>query len=511
MKKRIISLLIVLTIIFTSACGSEENNENQEQELLDVSFPLEETMTITMFASQGSPQYDMYAEGGGFDILCKNANIEFEKTIAMTNETLLRKQLLLNSGEYPEVFYKAGFSDTEITKYAEQGILVPLEDLIRTYAPNLTKVLDERNLWEYMESSDGHVYSFYEINRADFDSTPLWINQKWISNLGLSMPTDAESLYQVLKAFKEQDANGNGDPNDEIPLTANADITTNLLLPYFVNEYSNSDYTGVDEDGNLYYVYTSEDYKTFVSYLTKLYSEGLLDSACYTQSHDQQGAIGCSGEIFGAFFDASPYLTVGKDVDSDYVILPSFEGYERIKTTGLVSGTMVITDVCEHPEVVVAWADQLYTEEGGILAWMGVEGLNYEFNEDGSYDYTQGENEGTVPGIMQGYINHPSIQPEAYFELMSNEEDLHCHTEKAKVLETCADPRPAVSYSSTDSKRIATLKSELHDYARQYQAEVVTGKKDLDSTWDEYVANMNAMGAEELQSIYVNAYNEAIK
>ena len=31
-------------------------------------------------------------------------------------------------------------------------------------------------------------------------------------------PTTIDEYYEVLKAFKEQDANGNGDPDDEIPL-----------------------------------------------------------------------------------------------------------------------------------------------------------------------------------------------------------------------------------------------------------------------------------------------------
>ena len=47
----------------------------------------------------------------------------------------------------------------------------------------------------------------------------LWINTQWLDNLGLEMPTTTEEFYQVMKAFKEQDANGNGDLNDEIPLS----------------------------------------------------------------------------------------------------------------------------------------------------------------------------------------------------------------------------------------------------------------------------------------------------
>ena len=43
------------------------------------------------------------------------------------------------------------------------------------------------------------------------------------------MPTTTEELREVLRAFKEQDANGNGDPNDEIPLSGSPE---NLHLGY---------------------------------------------------------------------------------------------------------------------------------------------------------------------------------------------------------------------------------------------------------------------------------------
>lgn len=44
------------------------------------------------------------------------------------------------------------------------------------------------------------------------------INKQWLDNLKLEVPATTDELYTVLKAFKEQDANGNGDSKDEIPM-----------------------------------------------------------------------------------------------------------------------------------------------------------------------------------------------------------------------------------------------------------------------------------------------------
>ena len=48
--------------------------------------------------------------------------------------------------------------------------------------------------------------------------------------------------------------------------------------------------------------------------------------------------------------------------------------------TGIVPGTMVLTDTCKDPEVLIAWADQFYTEEGGILTWLGIEGKTWQLS-----------------------------------------------------------------------------------------------------------------------------------
>ena len=78
-------------------------------------------------------------------------------------------------------------------------------------------------------------------------------------------------------------------------------------------------------DGELTYIPTSETFKKYVAYVAKLYQEGLLDKNAFTQKHEQQGAIGQSGDVLGSFFDAGAFLTVGRDNDDDYIALTPFE------------------------------------------------------------------------------------------------------------------------------------------------------------------------------------------
>lgn len=68
---------------------------------------------------------------------------------------------------------------------------------------------------------DGNIYSFMSSVYTQHKSWTIgvqFINKDWLDRVGKDIPTNLDEYYEVLKAFKEMDANGNGDPNDEIPL-----------------------------------------------------------------------------------------------------------------------------------------------------------------------------------------------------------------------------------------------------------------------------------------------------
>lgn len=151
-------------------------------------------------------EYDL-ADNLTMQTTLEEAGLKFDFTSVMGADLAEKRNLLLASGDYPEIFMKSGFSMTDLNKYGSQGLFLPLEDLIREHAPNLTKVLDERDAWKYLTSADGHIYSLPEIGRQEGAVTTYWINKRWMDNLGLEEPKNLDELYNVLKAFKEQDAN----------------------------------------------------------------------------------------------------------------------------------------------------------------------------------------------------------------------------------------------------------------------------------------------------------------
>jgi putative aldouronate transport system substrate-binding protein len=131
-----------------------------------------------------------------------------------------RKNIMMAASDLPDAFYQAIFSNEEIGKYGSQGTFIKLNDLIAQYGPNINKLMQkDETVRKAMTMPDGNIYSL-PYTQQDYDAANLryYINQEWLANLGLNMPTSIEELSNILRAFKEQDANGNGDPNDEYPI-----------------------------------------------------------------------------------------------------------------------------------------------------------------------------------------------------------------------------------------------------------------------------------------------------
>ncbi len=535
-RRKIAGIVLALTVVIGSiaGCGSVSGTENVDKEteresavvpteenciesVEKVTFPLAETKTFKVMAKVNST---LLSEIPTFAYVNERCNISFDLDEVMTSagDATEKIGLSLASGDYPDAYLEFTLSKDDIDKYGEEGVLIPLENLIRQHAPNLATRLDEKELWQYLEAPDGHVYELPSlVTGAEVAAgMHIWLNTDWLNRLGMSMPASLDELHSVFTAFKEQDANGNGDPNDEIPVSVSDGITgLKYFLPYFGVNMDALTMLAVKDD-QLTYLPTSETYKDFLRFFATLYQEGLLDENSFTQNGEQLRATGSSEEILGCYNALASFLVVERDIDEHYETLTPFEGQSYPINTGIEHGGMVITEKCENPEVLVAWADQWYSEEGGILYWLGLEGDSYLKNEDGTWSWNTDGPYGSDIGEIRNKATikyqtiMPAVQPEFWYTGLTDPDESYLITQRSKLVDHGEVPLPAMNYSEEDSQTIASLKADLDTYINQYGAQVITGEVDLESSWQEYLNTMNAMGAEELTEIYRAAYEKAV-
>lgn len=135
-------------------------------------------------------------------------------------------------------------------------------------------------------------------------------------------------------------------------------VKPDLLLPYFDINYDYGTKLAVIDD-QLTYVPTSDVFKSYIEFLTKLYQEGIMDKNSFTQKHEQQGAIGQAGDVLGSFFDAGAFLTVGRDNDDDYIALTPFTKGTYPLGTAITPGTLVLTDAATFRKPFISFLSSL--------------------------------------------------------------------------------------------------------------------------------------------------------
>ena len=534
MKKKAVALVLAAAMCVTSlaGCGSStaSTTENASGEVSEavvdesgkvdgvmykVGLPLvdEGTYGFSIFCddSKEKPEYYM------LDEFKKQTNVDVEMRIFPYETATERLNLDLNSGDYADVVGGWTLSDSMILTYGvNQGVFIPLEDYFAEYCPRITEILDLPGVREEMTAPDGHIYAIpYVCDDTKVGYSP-YINGRWLKNVGMDMPTTTEEFEAVLKAFKEQDANGNGDPNDEIPFSADPNNKhIESMTGWFGLPMGKSGIGILDEQ--VVFAGASSTYREFLSWFNSLYEQGLIDLEIFTQdsstwegkgNRDLYGvsiAYG-SGEFSGIVveggekseFDVLPVL----NTDKGGMWMRDTNGFSVYRTQA------VITDNAEHPEVICRWFDNAFQLENGIGCNRGPVGT-VVFKEDDGYRAIDVK---TLPEEDQEKFSWGNLWPQSLPKYMPSGfkyiEDHPTYNEK-KVMEDTYEPYltkttiPSFWIPLDKIDRYSDIASALTDYFNQRQAMFISGEMDIDddAQWQSYVDGLYALGLEDWMDV----------
>ncbi|WP_305768568.1 extracellular solute-binding protein [Candidatus Epulonipiscium viviparus] len=465
--------------------------------------------------------------------------VEIEWVECTSADKKQKFNVMMTGGDYTDVILEMQNTLSELSLYGSQGIFIPLNDLIDQYMPNLKAVLEKNpHVVDAWTATDGNIYSLPKISGSlnNQVGNKMWMNQVWLDNLGLEVPTNIDEFYNVLKAFKEQDANGNGDPNDEIPLTGSykswaGDIT--LFIGNMFQPMSNSSkFLNIDEDGQIFYAKSTDEWKEALKFMNKLHDEGLFDPMYFSQTSDQliKLASNPAAAVVGTTVGGSVTVfanTTNHERWGQYTWVPPIEG-----PTGLIStahtpdfgkAVLSITNRCENPIAVARMFDYMYDAEGkGTFAnEYGLEGTGrYRLAEEGTKNYVGGPAEvinlsadaakdvswgGLGPGyhdedwlLMFGVSDKPS--EEVGYLLYRAGQDYIDH---AQDIDTMIPP---LAFDLDDSRILVDVETNLGMYLDQATADFITGKVDIDEGWDDYLEQLNNIGINQ----YISVHQEAL-
>lgn len=543
MKKRLYKVFsLLMALMLLAGCGdtkSAENSETADPETSgsesDSSENAEEasnlnlegypivnesiTLKISGKMNESATTWDGIPQ---LEYLTELTGIEFDAEGISSESWEQQRSLILTSGDMPDLLLSTDYTKAECEEYGREGIFLPLNDLIENYMPNLKATLEEFPEAKAMiTSSDGNIYCLPRIAPVVRDMhSRHWLNEKWVANVGLEMPETLEDYYEILKAFKEQDANGNGDPNDEIPLTgsdgnqASEGLVLNALG---VNADDDSYAYTADADGNVYCVNTSDGYKEYLKFMNRLYEEELLDQEYFTQNVDQYKAKAQQG-IVGATETGAMYLDANTEIGYDYVqidgLTSDMNDTPMVTSWTTMSIVGAITTANQYPEATARLLDYFYSEEGGILAYVGVENDSWAWidKEAGTWDkiapegYESAEAYRAVATIVNGWPSYERME----FNLGQGSENalwLNGMSSESEPFFVSEFPEDYMSFAAEDQEVINSYKADLETYVAQMTADFIIGTRDIDAEWDAYVKQMDDMGVSEILPIYQAAYD----
>ena len=221
----------------------------------------------------------------------KKTNVHVEWEGVKDGDWTTRLNLMFASGDWPDVILRG---TVDIEEYGvSQGILIPLDDYLEANMPNYYSRLFMNNANDSIPASDGKSYYIGNLTAQNVNHDGShYINKTWLDKLGLDIPKDIDSLTEVLRAFKTQDPNGNGQA-DEIPFSA-ADLIhqTQGVYTHFANfgvPLQRFVYACINDDGKVVFPGDMEGFRPACEWLNLCYSEGLLDPEAITQDSNVWG------------------------------------------------------------------------------------------------------------------------------------------------------------------------------------------------------------------------------
>jgi len=541
MKKTraLVSILLIVSVLATG-CGSKNSevsstkakgiNSSANYGLKDVKFPLEKKVNLK-FITQSSPLAPKNPNDKLiFQRFEKDTNVHIDWTNYTNDQFAEKKNLDIASGDLPDAIFDAGMSDYDLLRYGKQGVIIPLEDTINQYMPNLKKILDlHPDYKKIITAPDGHIYSLPWIEELGtgkeaiqaLDDIP-WINKKWLDELGLKMPTTTDELEKVLIAFKNMKPDGK---TDVIPMSfrvnGGGEDCSMLLGAFGLGD--NYDHYVVTEDGKVVYTLAQDGYKTGIQWLNKLQKQGLIDKEAFTQDYNTYSAKGKNNR-YGLYFTWDKANISGNN--EDYVAMPPLKGPDgnvnvaRTNGIGFDKGRMVFSSSNQNVELTAKWADKCYEPIQSVQNNWGTYG---DTKQDNIFELTSEGNLKHLPlgtntpvglrsmtnvggplAILNEYYGKSTTMPDDAAWRLDVLHKTYVPAMKA------TNNYPPVFMSQEDQTQLTQLETTVKTYSERMKAEWIL-KGGVEGQWDNYLKELEKNGLSKLIAIKQKYYDVVYK
>jgi len=479
-------------------------------------------------------------------------NVRVKWIIVPHDQFKERVNLALASGDPIDVIIsgensQANFTYTEFMKLAEQKIILPIQDFIETDTIYFKQRLAEQEGWrESLTLPNGNIYaipSFGDCFHCHYYGK-MYINMEFLKNVNMPVPTTTEEFREMLLAFKNKDANGNGNPNDEIPMMAATDnfgsrIDTYLMCAFIYDDGENRLFL---DNGKVVAAFTRPEFRTGLRYIRSLYRDGLISKDSFTASRAVRALVNSAN--YESVIGAIPNMHTGNLGTRefaqpvrwiDYDSIPPLKGpsgmrvarydpYEAFKFAGVIPAT------CKNPALIMRWLDWFMSDEGTTLVGYGEKGIAWTDADPGATGPDGSparmktliiEPSHPFYGNITWGAKFPNYRSNAYRNAIQEAPDMRAPDgsgrERYQHINAVANYAPYAQkteniipplyFPPEQSLEMTALVTNINTYVNESIAKFTVGDMDIEKDWDGFQNNLQNLGLERYITIVQNAYN----
>ena len=433
--------------------------------------------------------------------------------------------LAIVAEDYPDMAHHIGYAGG-LEQAIEDEVTIDLAPYLETYAPNYLRWIEMTEANHKAAYTDtGRVTGFAQCyNHPQNSWLGYGVRQNWMDELGLEMPTTTDEWHDVLLTFKESKTGG------EPPLDIQKDgFTPGNFIEGAFNIDGAKELSMIQKNDVIETSYRSEGLRQYLEMMHSWFAEGLIDRDFVSLEgffNATRMANNWSGIVPVMYTQAGSYVSDTNMAEAGtYMTLMPYvevEGIERNiynkgkYSAGMGSGGAVIFDTCEHKEEAIRWFDYRYSEEGYMLTNYGIQGVTFDFDENGQpYQLellTNNPDGLNIGDAMECYLLNGGA---GIFWLEREEAAANDEGRRYNELWSASGDwnlTGTLSYTAEEGEARGTKATDIETYASEFICKVIMGDIELnDSTWAEFQDTLTAMGIDEVIEIAQTAYNRFLE
>lgn len=528
MKKKVVSLFLVTTMLAVtvlSGCG-KKSDASAEGSAGDNSMEDFYKITYTGYWSDDTYQDESYVENMLEDAL----NIDLE-VVAAVNSNL---DSMLATGQMPDCMW----CDKEVDFMRDQELIrnIPVS-MVKEYAPSFIKYFDENPLlYDYvLDPENPEEFTCLRgitLQFVDYYLPNDYYRYDWIQNLGIDLGVDVEQVadrvyaasdgielskfIEIMDAFVNQDPDGDGEKNT-YGVTA-----PNLQQSVFYSAYGfHNNVNEVNGEAEQYYV--MNEFKDYLKGFAKIYKDGLIDPEIIEDNRKlswdkvNTGKAGywitSTNALNSWATDRPPLTLLNADPEATILLTPGIrpDGGEvqTITNSSPAYGYFYVNANVDDEKLarILQFAEYAIFGNGDdsfkASLFFGEEGVDWEWGKDGKpaqiNTLASGE-KGTWTFSQHGqdekvtqWTGEEEIFAAGGKYWSANQDGIWMKWQGVQYKEDIAN--------ETEFAAIKTeVNTDIEAYVKNYIAQAVLGQIDVDETWEEYLAELDRLGYNNMMS-----------